>query len=176
MARALGRLGVEKTHCSNNAHRIITKTLHEEHTHTKPRKSRIINKPLCGQCLCVYANKILVTQQETTLGTTAICAGRDGVSSGQKLVFRFGFCYPFWSLSLSVCHRTIAAHMMAASTENVVDDMKHCYENLILIDASANLTNKKYSRDLDAVVQRAQDSGMEFRSGLFFLCHSVQLL
>lgn len=48
---------------------------------------------------------------------------------------------------------------MASSTENVVDDMKHCYENLILIDASANLTNKKYSRDLDAVVQRAQDSG-----------------
>lgn len=42
---------------------------------------------------------------------------------------------------------------------NMVDDMKHCYENLILIDAGANLTNKKYSRDLDAVVQRAQDSG-----------------
>lgn len=41
----------------------------------------------------------------------------------------------------------------------VVDDMKHCYENLILIDAGANLTNKKYSRDLDAVIQRAQDSG-----------------
>lgn len=41
----------------------------------------------------------------------------------------------------------------------LVDDMKHCYENLILIDASANLTNKKYSRDLDAVIQRAQDSG-----------------
>lgn len=40
-----------------------------------------------------------------------------------------------------------------------VDDMKHCYENLILIDAGANLTNKKYSRDLDAVIQRAQDSG-----------------
>lgn len=39
------------------------------------------------------------------------------------------------------------------------DDMKHCYENLILIDAGANLTNKKYSRDLDAVIQRAQDSG-----------------
>lgn len=41
----------------------------------------------------------------------------------------------------------------------VTDDMKHCYENLILIDVGANLTNKKYSRDLDTVIQRAQDSG-----------------
>lgn len=48
---------------------------------------------------------------------------------------------------------------MAATNESSVDDMKHCYENLILIDVGANLTNKKYSRDLDAVVQRAQDSG-----------------
>lgn len=48
---------------------------------------------------------------------------------------------------------------MAATNEGTVDDMKHCYENLILIDVGANLTNKKYSRDLDAVVQRAQDSG-----------------
>lgn len=48
---------------------------------------------------------------------------------------------------------------MAATNESSTDDMKHCYENLILIDVGANLTNKKYSRDLDAVVQRAQDSG-----------------
>lgn len=46
-----------------------------------------------------------------------------------------------------------------AEKKEIVDDMKHCYENLILIDAGANLTNKKYSRDLDAVIQRAQDSG-----------------
>lgn len=49
---------------------------------------------------------------------------------------------------------------MAGTEENAADDMKHCYENLILIDVGANLTNKKYSRDLDAVVQRAQDSGI----------------
>lgn len=49
---------------------------------------------------------------------------------------------------------------MATNEESVVDNMKHCYENLILIDVGANLTNKKYSRDLDAVVQRAQDSGL----------------
>lgn len=60
---------------------------------------------------------------------------------------------------------------MATNEESVVDNMKHCYENLILIDVGANLTNKKYSRDLDAVVQRAQDSG-QFAfifSGIFFV-------
>lgn len=39
------------------------------------------------------------------------------------------------------------------------DVMKHCYDNLIVVDVGANLTNKKYSRDLDSVVQRAKDSG-----------------
>lgn len=42
------------------------------------------------------------------------------------------------------------------------NDMKRCYENLIVIDAGANLTNKKYSRDLDSVVQRAKDAGKTF--------------
>lgn len=37
--------------------------------------------------------------------------------------------------------------------------MEKCYENLIVIDVGANLTNKKYSRDLDSVIQRAQDAG-----------------
>lgn len=40
-----------------------------------------------------------------------------------------------------------------------MDDMKHCFDNLIVIDAGANLTNKKYSRDLDSVIQRAKDAG-----------------
>lgn len=44
---------------------------------------------------------------------------------------------------------------------NVSDEMKQCYENLIVIDCGANLTNKKYSRDLDSVVQRAQDAGVQ---------------
>lgn len=39
-------------------------------------------------------------------------------------------------------------------------NMEQCYENLIVIDIGANLTNKKYSRDLDSVVQRAKDAGM----------------
>ncbi|XP_022231794.1 3'-5' ssDNA/RNA exonuclease TatD isoform X1 [Drosophila obscura] len=41
------------------------------------------------------------------------------------------------------------------------DSMKHCFENLIVIDVGANLTNKKYSRDLDSVVQRARDAGVQ---------------
>lgn len=42
---------------------------------------------------------------------------------------------------------------------DLMDSMKHCFENLIVIDVGANLTNKKYSRDLDSVVQRARDAG-----------------
>jgi TatD DNase family protein len=38
--------------------------------------------------------------------------------------------------------------------------MQQCYENYIIIDVGANLTNKKYGRDLDSVVQRAKDAGM----------------
>lgn len=33
--------------------------------------------------------------------------------------------------------------------------------NYILIDIGANLTNKKFSRDVDAVVQRAKESGVQ---------------
>ena len=43
--------------------------------------------------------------------------------------------------------------------EQMQDEMKQCYENLIVIDVGANLTNKKYIRDLDSVIQRAKDSG-----------------
>lgn len=41
------------------------------------------------------------------------------------------------------------------------DNLKGCYENLIVIDIGANLTNKKYGRDLDSVLQRAKDAGKE---------------
>ncbi|KAF2897755.1 hypothetical protein ILUMI_08418 [Ignelater luminosus] len=39
--------------------------------------------------------------------------------------------------------------------------IEQCYENLIVIDIGANLTNKKYSRDLDSVIQRAKDAGVQ---------------
>ncbi|XP_023016884.1 3'-5' ssDNA/RNA exonuclease TatD [Leptinotarsa decemlineata] len=52
----------------------------------------------------------------------------------------------------------MAAQVELTSTET---EMEKCYENYIIIDVGANLTNKKYSRDLDSVVQRAKDSGVQ---------------
>lgn len=49
---------------------------------------------------------------------------------------------------------------MATKLDNANEQkMEQCYENLIVIDIGANLTNKKYSRDLDSVIQRAKDAG-----------------
>jgi TatD DNase family protein len=45
--------------------------------------------------------------------------------------------------------------------------MEQCYENYILVDVGANLTNKKYSRDLESVIQRARDSGMHYMVSIF---------
>lgn len=38
-------------------------------------------------------------------------------------------------------------------------NLEKYYENYILIDIGAYLAHKKYSRDLDSVVQRAKDAG-----------------
>ncbi len=35
-------------------------------------------------------------------------------------------------------------------------------DNYIIVDIGANLTNKKYARDLDAVVDRAKEAGETF--------------
>ena len=41
-------------------------------------------------------------------------------------------------------------------------------DNYIIVDIGANLTNKKFSRDLDSVVQRAKDSGKnDTHTGLY---------
>jgi len=45
--------------------------------------------------------------------------------------------------------------------------MMQQFENYIIVDVGANLTNKKFSRDLDSVLQRAKDSG-EFCDKLFW--------
>ena len=81
------------------------------------------------------------------------------------------------------------------ATENVSENsnLSELYENLIVIgnhrplsdrkiplvtsvfvitDCGANLTNKKFFRDLDLVLKRSKDSGMEnfhFRPNLFIL-------
>lgn len=48
---------------------------------------------------------------------------------------------------------------MTSEETPISEQLKGCYENLIVIDIGANLTNKKYGRDLDSVVQRAKDAG-----------------
>ncbi|KAL1129816.1 hypothetical protein AAG570_012760 [Ranatra chinensis] len=39
--------------------------------------------------------------------------------------------------------------------------MNKCYENYILVDVGANLTNKKFGRDLESVISRAKDAGVQ---------------
>uniref|UniRef100_A0A2H1WJ97 Deoxyribonuclease TATDN1 n=1 Tax=Spodoptera frugiperda TaxID=7108 RepID=A0A2H1WJ97_SPOFR len=50
---------------------------------------------------------------------------------------------------------------MTSEETQISEELKGCYENLIVIDIGANLTNKKYGRDLDSVVQRAKDAGVQ---------------
>lgn len=53
------------------------------------------------------------------------------------------------------------AAQISEDKTDVPKNMETFYENYILIDVGANLTNKKFSRDLDSVVRRAKDSGMK---------------
>ncbi|XP_071868466.1 3'-5' ssDNA/RNA exonuclease TatD [Bombus fervidus] len=48
-----------------------------------------------------------------------------------------------------------------AEEKAISSAMTQCYENYIIVDVGANLTNKKYSRDLDSVIQRAKDAGVQ---------------
>ncbi|XP_050439970.1 3'-5' ssDNA/RNA exonuclease TatD [Adelges cooleyi] len=43
----------------------------------------------------------------------------------------------------------------------VIDPFKENYDNYLLIDAGANMVNKKFTRDLEPVLQRAKDSGVQ---------------
>ena len=45
---------------------------------------------------------------------------------------------------------------MAVNADKVLKQL----DNYIIVDVGANLTNKKFARDLDAVVQRAKDAGV----------------
>ncbi|XP_071450628.1 3'-5' ssDNA/RNA exonuclease TatD [Hetaerina americana] len=53
------------------------------------------------------------------------------------------------------------ANLMTESKENSETSMHRCYENYVIVDVGANLTNKKFSRDLDSVIQRAKDAGVK---------------
>lgn len=46
------------------------------------------------------------------------------------------------------------------SIATVLDPIRENYDNYLLIDVGSNMVNKKFSRDLESVLQRAKDSGM----------------
>lgn len=50
----------------------------------------------------------------------------------------------------------VAEKLSALKLKQIEDDVASSY---ILVDIGANLTNSKYSRDLDSVVERAKDAG-----------------
>lgn len=50
----------------------------------------------------------------------------------------------------------VAEKLSALKLKQIEDDVATSY---ILVDIGANLTNSKYSRDLDSVVERAKDAG-----------------
>ncbi len=47
--------------------------------------------------------------------------------------------------------------MSALKIKQIEDEVASSY---LLVDIGANLTNSKYSRDLDSVVERAKDAGI----------------
>lgn len=66
-------------------------------------------------------------------------------------------------------HQFVKLHKTRMTSEEtqISDNLKGCYENLIVIDIGANLTNKKYGRDLDSVIQRAKDAGRYLSMSVF---------
>ena len=55
----------------------------------------------------------------------------------------------------------VADGMSAMKIKQIEDEVASSY---LLVDIGANLTNSKYSRDLDSVVERAKDAGISFWS------------
>lgn len=47
----------------------------------------------------------------------------------------------------------------SSNNNNELTKLTNCFDNYVLIDVGANLTNRKFGRDLESVVQRAKDSG-----------------
>ena len=48
---------------------------------------------------------------------------------------------------------------ISSQEQNEKGKLMNHLNNYIIVDVGANLTNKKFSRDLDAVIQRAKDAG-----------------
>ncbi|KAI5706868.1 hypothetical protein M8J75_012078 [Diaphorina citri] len=49
----------------------------------------------------------------------------------------------------------------SSNNNNELTKLANCFDNYVLIDVGANLTNRKFGRDLESVVQRAKDSGVQ---------------
>ncbi|XP_008476723.1 uncharacterized protein LOC103513656 [Diaphorina citri] len=49
----------------------------------------------------------------------------------------------------------------SSNNNNELTKLTNCFDNYVLIDVGANLTNRKFGRDLESVVQRAKDSGVQ---------------
>jgi len=58
---------------------------------------------------------------------------------------------PLWPRSAVILSRITRRMATATATSDL--------DNYIIVDIGANLTNKKFSRDLSAVIQRAKESG-----------------
>ncbi|TRY72431.1 hypothetical protein TCAL_14908 [Tigriopus californicus] len=50
--------------------------------------------------------------------------------------------------------------MASSTTHHTSSGLMKQLDNYLIVDVGANLTNKKFSRDLDSVVQRAKESGV----------------
>ena len=66
------------------------------------------------------------------------------------------------NININILQVMAASLMAGTAAEAVVEGKGKLMDNLsnyIIVDIGANLTNKKFSRDLDQVIQRATDSG-----------------
>lgn len=62
----------------------------------------------------------------------------------------------------------LSANVRELVSENFLKLSLDIAGHYLLIDIGANLTNRKFAKDLDAVLQRARDVGMDsFDSGYF---------
>lgn len=62
------------------------------------------------------------------------------------------------------------------SIATVLDPIRENYDNYLLIDVGSNMINKKFSRDLESVLQRAKDSGVfRFRIDKYSIAPTVSI-
>lgn len=64
----------------------------------------------------------------------------------------------------------LAEHISEMKFKQIEEEVASSY---ILIDIGANLTSSKYSRDLDSVIERAKDAGLEI-CFLILIKHSTK--